>query len=190
MNGLLIHTLLFSLRDYDNLGVTGVMRLAKGKRCTVFARRDSHCYNVFWFQFRLTTRFFVFTTKDVYRLESRQGSYRWKPPIRLRPLSCPVPSTDERLSWAILTVFKWEYREQRAVRMKQWKAYQDGDDEWELYDLADDIQEKRNIAADHPDILKELIAYAQAAHEPVRPGEIYDRDVIQKDRRQAPHHRK
>ena len=83
----------------------------------------------------------------------------------------------------------WEYGLQRAVRMKQWKAYLSGQGDWELYDLSQDIEEKHNVASEHPGILQQLVGYAEDAHEPVRPGEVYDRAVIQKDRRQAPHNR-
>ena len=46
-----------------------------------------------------------------------------------------------------------------------------------------------NVAADHPERLKKLIKLAEAAHSPIRPGEIYDRKLIDKDRLQAPHQR-
>lgn len=65
----------------------------------------------------------------------------------------------------------------------------ENDSDWERYDLSIDIQEKRNIASDYPDILKQLTGYAEDAHQPVRKGQIFDRAVIQKDRRQAPHNR-
>ncbi|NNE01344.1 MAG: N-acetylgalactosamine 6-sulfate sulfatase (GALNS), partial [Pirellulaceae bacterium] len=84
----------------------------------------------------------------------------------------------------------WEYLNQTAVRQKRWKAYKGKTGKWELYDLSIDIEEKRDIAGDHPDILNQLVAHAQAAHEPARPGEIYDRKVIERDRRQAPHRTK
>ena len=84
----------------------------------------------------------------------------------------------------------WEYGNQTAVRMEQWKAYRGRNGEWELYDLSNDVEEKRDIAADHPETLNQLINHARDAHEPIRPGKIYDRDVIEMDRRQAPHKRK
>jgi arylsulfatase len=84
----------------------------------------------------------------------------------------------------------WEYRNQTAVRMQQWKTYRGGNGDWELYDLSNDVEEKSNIASNHPDVLKQLIAYAEEAHEPVKKGQVFDRAVIQKDRRQAPHNRK
>lgn len=83
----------------------------------------------------------------------------------------------------------WEYGKQSAVRMNDWKAYQSGDDQWELYDLSEDVEEKHDVASVHSDVLKKLVAFAQEAHEPVRPGKVHDRTLIQKDRRQAPHNR-
>ena len=84
----------------------------------------------------------------------------------------------------------WEYGKQKAVRMKQWKAYKGGNGKWQLYDLATDLEEKQDIAANHPEILDQLKAHAREAHEPLRPGKVFDRSIIQKDRRQAPHNRK
>lgn len=83
----------------------------------------------------------------------------------------------------------WEYVKQRAVRMNQWKAYRNGNAPWELYDLSNDVQEKHNIADEHPGVLEKMTSFAHQAHEPIRPGEVFDREVIQKDRRQAPHNR-
>lgn len=83
----------------------------------------------------------------------------------------------------------WEYAGQTAVRMQNWKAYKGKRGDWELYDLADDVEEKNDLASDHPDMLKQLVAYAAEAHEPLRPGEVFDRKIIEKDRRQAPHQR-
>jgi arylsulfatase A len=83
----------------------------------------------------------------------------------------------------------WEYAGQTAIRQKNWKAYKGRKGDWELFDLAKDIEEKHNIAADHPERLKPLITLAKAAHEPVKPGKVFDRVLIEKDRRQAPHQR-
>jgi arylsulfatase A len=83
----------------------------------------------------------------------------------------------------------WEYQGQTAVRMNRWKAYQGKKGDWELYDLSKDVEEKNNLAAANPKVLGELVAFAQDAHEPVRPGEIYDRQLTDKDHRQAPHER-
>ncbi|MBT5706146.1 MAG: arylsulfatase [Verrucomicrobia bacterium] len=83
----------------------------------------------------------------------------------------------------------WEYQGQTAVRAKQWKAYQAKKGDWELYDLSIDIEEKKNLAATKQDILDRLTTNAKAAHQPVRPGMIYNRALTEKDHRQAPHER-
>lgn len=83
----------------------------------------------------------------------------------------------------------WEYAGQSAVRMEHWKAYKGRKGDWELYDLSNDVEEKVDIAPVHPKILKQLIAHAKDAHEPIWPGEIYDRELTDKDHRQAPHQR-
>ena len=81
----------------------------------------------------------------------------------------------------------WEYRDQRAVRMGNWKACKRGNRDWELYDLSLDVEEKQNIAGHHPAVLKKLVTLSESSREPVRPGEVYYRKLIEKDRRQAPH---
>ena len=83
----------------------------------------------------------------------------------------------------------WEYVGQTAVREDSWKAYKGKKGDWELYDLSKDIEEKNNIAGAHPEKLRSLIALAKQAHEPIRPGEIYNRELTDKDHRQAPHSR-
>ena len=80
----------------------------------------------------------------------------------------------------------WEYNGQTAVRMKNWKAYQKGKGNWELYDLAKDIEEKKNVAATNPKILEQLVAHAKTSHTPVRPGEIYNWALVTKDHNHAP----
>lgn len=82
----------------------------------------------------------------------------------------------------------WEYRGQIAVRMKNWKAYK-GKNGWELYDLAQDVEEKDNVAAAKPSILKQLVAHAKEAHEPIRSGKVHNRELTDRDHRQAPHER-
>ncbi|MEO1615259.1 MAG: arylsulfatase [Planctomycetota bacterium] len=84
----------------------------------------------------------------------------------------------------------WEYANQTAVRMDNWKAYKRGKNPWELYDLSKDPEERVDLADESTGILQQLIAKAESSHRPIRPGEVYDRVLIQKDRRQAPHRRK
>jgi arylsulfatase A-like enzyme len=79
----------------------------------------------------------------------------------------------------------WEYGGQTAVRMGTWKAYRSKKG-WELYDLSKDIEEKHNLAKEQPAVLKQLVAHATAAHEPMRGGEIFEQGLIEKDRMQSP----
>jgi arylsulfatase len=67
----------------------------------------------------------------------------------------------------------WEfpaYGVQQAIRAGNWKALRQGKDlenqTFELYDLGTDIGEQRNVAAEHPEIVARLSAYAAAAHTP------------------------
>ena len=83
----------------------------------------------------------------------------------------------------------WEYRGQTAVREGAWKAYRKGEGDWELYDLSKDVEELDDVAADYPEVINRLIGLAEDAHEPIRPGEIHDSALTEKDHWQAPHER-
>lgn len=58
----------------------------------------------------------------------------------------------------------------QAIRRGDWKALrifsEDGSSATELYNLADDLGETRNLAAEHPDRVAELEALMTEAHEP------------------------
>lgn len=76
----------------------------------------------------------------------------------------------------------WEYGGSVAVRMGNWKTIKPRRArEFELYDLSKDIEEKTNVAADHPEILAKMVAFAKQAHTPVRPGKVLDREICMKD---------
>ena len=69
--------------------------------------------------------------------------------------------------------FQW--RRGRAVRRDNWKivSSQSGGDEvtWELYDLATDKTETRNLAAQEPELVQELVGlyetwYARVSSSP------------------------
>jgi arylsulfatase A len=83
----------------------------------------------------------------------------------------------------------WEYGGQVAVRMQEWKAYKGKRGHWELYDLSRDVEEKRDLAGEQPALLKRLIRFAEASHQPIRPGAVHHRALTEKDHRQAPHQR-
>jgi len=56
---------------------------------------------------------------------------------------------------------------QQAARWGRWKGHlQAGRDQFELYDLEQDQMEARNVAAAHPEVVRELRAYFAAAHVP------------------------
>ena len=85
----------------------------------------------------------------------------------------------------------WEYRKQTAIRKDNWKAYRkDKDKQWELYNIDMDIEENNNISDDHPDIIEELAELAKQASIPAKSGTIFDKSLIEKDSKQAPHERK
>lgn len=53
----------------------------------------------------------------------------------------------------------WQHEGNRALRRGNWKAVAAGRDaEWELYDLGTDRAESKNVAKEHPEKLKELVA--------------------------------
>ncbi|MBN1481126.1 N-acetylgalactosamine-6-sulfatase [candidate division KSB1 bacterium] len=67
----------------------------------------------------------------------------------------------------------WEfpaYGGQQAVRMGDWKAIRrdilSGNTEIELFNLAEDIQEQTNVAAEHPEILQKMEEILRQEHEP------------------------
>lgn len=79
----------------------------------------------------------------------------------------------------------WEYRDQVAVRMDQWKAVATTRKEtttWELFNLDKDVSENMDLSAQHPDLLRKLQAFATQAHEEVRPGTFSTRERHERDR--------
>ena len=54
---------------------------------------------------------------------------------------------------------------------------------WELYDLATDPSESKNLANENPDMLAKLTTLAKQAHEPVREGTFASTDRHERDRR-------
>lgn len=79
----------------------------------------------------------------------------------------------------------WEYRNQRAVRMGNWKAVRpNANRPWELYDLSQDVSETKDVARRHPDVVETMAKLAEESHEPVRAGRYMDakKTAHQRDR--------
>ena len=82
--------------------------------------------------------------------------------VSLRPLIAATATTSPRRLF-------WEHEGNRAVRDGQWKLVAKGPrGPWELYDLTADRAETTDLAAQHPERVKELAAqweaWAKAAH--------------------------
>jgi len=56
----------------------------------------------------------------------------------------------------------WEHEGNAAVRIGQWKLVRKYPDPWELYDLQADRTELNDIAAQHPDRVKDMLAQYEA----------------------------
>jgi arylsulfatase A-like enzyme len=64
----------------------------------------------------------------------------------------------------------WEYTGRVAVRKNNWKALMERKQPWKLFNLANDSQEQKDLAKQHPELLKEMVAYANSAHTPAKTG--------------------
>lgn len=63
----------------------------------------------------------------------------------------------------------WEIGGWIAIRQGNWRAVKPAKrEQWELYDLATDPSESKDLSATKPDVLTKLIALATSAHEPAR----------------------
>ncbi len=52
----------------------------------------------------------------------------------------------------------WEHQDNQAIRKGNWKAVKDGKKgDWLLFDLSKDRMETKNISAQRPEVLKELV---------------------------------
>ncbi|MBI5769241.1 MAG: arylsulfatase [Verrucomicrobia bacterium] len=78
----------------------------------------------------------------------------------------------------------WEINGWTAIRQGNWRAVKPANARaWELYDLAVDPAESRDVASAQPAVLAKLTALAAAAHEPVREGTFARTDLHERDRR-------
>ena len=94
-----------------------------------------------------------------------------------------LPTLIGRGSQRLHEMFYWEFREQTAVREKDWKAIQvKSGMPWVLYDLGKDVSETTDLADQHPEQLKRMIAFAKASHVPAKPGTFFSRVDHERDR--------
>jgi len=78
----------------------------------------------------------------------------------------------------------WEIGGWTAIRQGNWRAVRPkAAQPWELYDLANDPSESKDLAAAQPAILAKLTELATQAHEPVREGTFASTDRHERDRR-------
>lgn len=78
----------------------------------------------------------------------------------------------------------WELGGQCAVRQGSWKAVRTRKaGAWALYDLATDVSEAKDVAAQNEAVLERLKKLAVAAHTPAVPGSFGDRSLHDRDRR-------
>ena len=78
----------------------------------------------------------------------------------------------------------WEINNSIAIRQDTWRAVRPkANTAWELYDLATDPGESKDLAKMNPDVLAKLTALAEKAHEPVREGTFSSTDRHKRDQR-------
>lgn len=91
-----------------------------------------------------------------------------------------VPSFSGLASAETQRALFWEHQGNRSVRRGDWKAVASGGDAWELYDLRGDRIESRDLAAQHPETVRDLTAAWRSWAE--RCG-VWDWDSLQKHRK-------
>lgn len=91
------------------------------------------------------------------------------PPKHLDGISL-VPTLLDQGTQAQHPALYWEFYEQgsaRAVRMGQWKGIcKPFRGQLRLYDITQDIAEQHDVAGQHPDVVKQILATMDAAHVP------------------------
>ena len=77
----------------------------------------------------------------------------------------PIPEPHQFLYNEFCTVSNGTAGFGQSVRAGRWKLVRlHEEDEWELFDLKQDIGEEQNVAGDHPDIVLQLSSIAQEQH--------------------------
>jgi arylsulfatase A-like enzyme len=78
----------------------------------------------------------------------------------------------------------WEQNDSRAIRQGNWRAVKPPKGaQWELYDLASDTSESKDLAAKYPEILARLTALVEQAHTPCQTGTFTTTEFLERDRR-------
>jgi arylsulfatase A-like enzyme len=78
----------------------------------------------------------------------------------------------------------WEINGWTAIRQGNWRAVKPPrETRWQLFDLASDPSESKDVATAQPEILARLTAWAEQAHEPVREGTFSSTERHERDRR-------
>lgn len=77
----------------------------------------------------------------------------------------------------------WEIAGWTAIRQGDWRAVRPAKGKWELYDLAKDPSESKDVSTTNATILQGLVELATKAHEPAREGEFTRTDRHERDRR-------
>ena len=80
--------------------------------------------------------------------------------------------------------FFWEYGNQFAARIGDWKAVLNRKAKsWELFDLSKDISEANDVSKANPEMLAKLIAVSEREHTPAKTGSYSDRSKHEADRK-------
>lgn len=78
----------------------------------------------------------------------------------------------------------WEIGGWTAIRQGNWRAVKPAPSApWELYDLANDPSESKDLANANPDVLTRLVGLAESAHQPVQEGTFSTTVRHERDRR-------
>ncbi len=77
----------------------------------------------------------------------------------------------------------WEKGKWVTIRQSDWCAVNTGRKNWELYNMAGDPSQSKDVVAVNPEILSKLQALARSAHEPQRPGTYSTRERADRDRK-------
>jgi arylsulfatase A-like enzyme len=92
---------------------------------------------------------------------------RWPGRVPAGAVSDQVPTLLGQTQTNQHTFLYWEFHEKgskQAVRMGDWKAVRlEPGQPLELYDLKNDVGEKKNVASQHPEVVAEIEAYLKTA---------------------------